>query len=311
MAQSEVADKPLNLNWVWLGLVSLAYIALTFYTPVRPNKYNLTLASTRLIQVSFVIPILLIWWLAMYGANRFKHYAISIEGSPDGRALSTVADGLLILLYGGFISSLFSSFRAYLPPGSSLIPFTIMGNYLAMIFPLVSFIVIYRGSKRLVSVVGAEKQAAASRLRALIPFILFSALFLVLLFKDPHRGTSPDVGTVQSFFLNDPALLLTLVIPYLVAWFYGSLAVTYIKTFAKVSKGTIYRKAITRLANGFLAVIIFSILLQTLGTLSTAFSNASLGAILVFIYVILVAYGLAYLIIASGARELRKIEEVV
>lgn len=96
---------------------------------------------------------------------------------------------------------------------------------------------------------------------------------------------------------------------YLIGWAVGIRASFEIWEYKKRVKGTIYKKAFSRLVAGLFSVIGFAVILQMLISLSTYFVEISLATTLLIIYVIILLYGLGFLIISSGARMLSAIEE--
>jgi hypothetical protein len=105
-------------------------------------------------------------------------------------------------------------------------------------------------------------------------------------------------------------IILTLGVPYLVGWALAIKAMFNLNQYRKCVKGAIYRRSLLRLEIGTLIVILFYIAVQLLIAFSTYFSHAGLGIILALLYLLIILYGAGFLIMASGARRLSKIEKV-
>src|SRR4051812_4755099 len=88
------------------------YIAGTLLGPLGPNRFNLTPVKTHLIQMSFALPVIFIWAAAVFGAENLKHYAHSIKKYDDGKAMDTLATGLLLLAASSIIGGVYGIMRA-------------------------------------------------------------------------------------------------------------------------------------------------------------------------------------------------------
>ncbi len=291
---------------------TLAYIGVTLTTPLVRTAITSTLSDfqLRLIQASFIIPIVLIWWAAVYGATTFKKYAQLIKGSSDGQALNVVANGLLVLTGGLIAGSLWTTIAAgFWPPPSHTATKIIVSNYLTILFPLLAFYVMVRGAVGLVQLSKAQSAFKWSILVSLVWFILFSSLYVGLVFSGQYRNFSPS-PSITSFWLPDSLLITTIIIPNILVWALGIMTATALLVYVKSAKGILYKQAIRQLGVGLLSVIIFSILVQMWAAVGTVWAYLNLAWILIVIYIIVLLYAIGYLYIASGARRLRQIEEV-
>jgi hypothetical protein len=288
---------------------SFIYIVGTLIAPLAPNRFNITPAKTHLIQVSFALPIILIWAAAVYGAERFKSYALSIKDDRDGRALNKVASGLVILIMAVMSGGLSSIFRPWALRDGWLEPFTIAFNYLQVVLPLIAFYIMYRGSEELKKVLPGRSRMARW-LPVLLMMVPVAVLYIGIVFNYAHRNATPDPAKYSSFYLPDYLILFTLVIPYLAGWALGLKAAMNIAAYKRQVKGVIYKSALHRLVAGTVVIICFAVILQLLVSLSTYFSHAGLGAILLVVYLIVLAYSIGFLVLASGAKKLDAIERV-
>ncbi|HSX48321.1 MAG TPA: hypothetical protein VLF41_02360 [Candidatus Nanoarchaeia archaeon] len=308
-----VKAKSVKRNY-YLGLIisALVYVILTFTAPILSNSYNLSNTSTRLLQLAFVLPVLLIWILAVYGAANFKYYSSLIQDSADGKALDKVSNGLVVLVAGSIVQSLFATLRTRMITSGHAIGFTYLNIALTIVLPIAAFYMIYLGASGLVRLARQEGITPQSYLFPIVAFTALSSTYTWAVLNNPYRNATPDIIKYTSYFMPDILIILLVVTPIVATWLFGILAVTSIKNYQHSAKGSLYRQALAKLANGLLAVVVFSILIQFLGALgpSLNLSSASLKFIIILIYVILILYAVGYGFIASGAKRLAKIEEV-
>jgi MFS family permease len=295
--------------YVALLIWSFIYIAGTLLAPLAPNRFNITPAKTHLLQVSFALPIVLIWAAAVYGAERFKSYALSIKNDKDGRALNKIASGLVLLVVSVMFSGLSGILRPWALRDGWLQQFTIAFGYLQVLLPLAAFYIMYRGSQKLKKAL-PTKATMSSWLYVLLIMVPVAVLYLAVVFNYAYRNSTPDASKYSSFYLPDYLILLTLIAPYLAGWALGLKAALNIAAYRKRVNGVIYRAALSRLVVGVMTIITFAVLLQLLISLSAYLSHAGLGAILLVVYLIVLTYSIGFLILASGAQKLNAIEKV-
>lgn len=302
-------------HYLFLFAGSVAYAFITLSGPINSNRYNLSLTQIRSLQLTLVIPIILIWCAAFYGAVRFKRYASTIQESPDGKALSIVSNGLLVLSYGLVTQSLFSSLRPrFIANDGNIQGLTIFSNYLNLAFPLIAFSTMLYGANRLIKLQLShhkETQTSTFSIAAtVISIAALATLFTYSMFHNPYRNSTPDVTKANSYFLPDGMLWLTIVLPSIVLWTVGILTAMSVRWYAQRAKGIIYKKALHRLVQGLTMVVFFSISMSLLTTIGPSLSGLKLSGLLALIYVIIIFYAVSYLLIASGAKKLAKIEEI-
>lgn len=302
-----------SLNYYGILLVgSLAYILLTLLSPIDPAgaaRYNLSTLQTRLIQASFVLPIIGIWWAAFFGSVKFKKYAHSIEDSADGKALSKVSNGLLVLAAGLLFATLFGSLRAYVRGTDLAIPFAIANRYIGIAYQLGAFWLIYQGAKDLAKIAKKTGKGTTGWVIGGLIIAAAAVFYVKSLFALPFRN-SMDPAQTSSLFLSDPLIWLTVVVPTVTTWVLGLASTINLRLYQRNVSGVIYKSALSRLAKGVLFIIVFSISMSLLVALTEYFQTAGIGTILVLIYLIVALWGVGYLVIASGAKKLSKIEAV-
>src|SRR4051812_27153138 len=90
---------------------AVAYAA-SFLIP-RPigtlQQYELSVTQYRLLSLTVLVPVVLIWFAAFYGYGKLREYTSLISTAPDGRHVARLTKGIMFLVIGLPISSLTSS----------------------------------------------------------------------------------------------------------------------------------------------------------------------------------------------------------
>lgn len=294
------------------GLTAI-YIYGLLRAPIPANDYHLSNVSFRLLDLSLALIIIVIWYIGVFGAVRFKQYAMSIMEYEDGSALNIVANGLMLLSFGLVITSDFGELRAFQPVGMHAYrALTIEMNYLSMLLLATVFVIIYVGALRLLATLKSNLAVTVvtKRLYAGLLVNILSAIYLAALFTDTYRSSTTDATKHPSFFLNDTWLLFTLAIPTVLTWMIGSQAIVSLYAYQQNVAGTTYRKIFRLLMIGLGIVLSFYIVLTVLTSLSQLLVGASLQTVLIFLYIVLAVYAAGFVAIAQGARKLKQLEEV-
>jgi hypothetical protein len=292
---------------VWLGVCAwVAYFMLTMLAPVRSNTYHLTALQIGLLQLTIVVPVLIIWVIALRGATRFHHYAAIIRDSPDGKALRLISIGLFFLILNFISQSLIGATRPYFVGTDFIYPSVFLRNQLPVALTLIAFGCILAGSRRL-GQTSLHPLTKDRLLSTLLPYVLLSAIFAWWFYSNLQHVTT---GGVPNYALPGKAPFYTLAVPYIISWLMGILAIAHIAEYTRHVKGIIYRKALRSLAHGISAVLAFSILLQMLSVATIFILHLSLTNVLILLYVLLFMYALGFVLIDRGARKLIQIENV-
>ncbi len=169
---------------------------------------------------------------------------------------------------------------------------------------LAGLFMMWRGSRALLA---AQPKRPSFGLR----YAIFSALILVIglvlgvmIFQNEARNFSPEPSRIASYYLSDPLILLTILLPSLAAWIFGGLAAVNIRGYGQSIRTPRTRKAFLRLASGLTAIITLYVTLQAFGAASVALAKLSLGSLLGIVYLILTIYGFGYLFLAWAAQSL-------
>lgn len=299
-------------RFIFMGLL-LIYIVLVFSVPVNHlllKHYNISITALRFIELTYVIPLVLIWSLAFYGYTYVSKYANSISKSKDGVQMTKIGIGIGVLAFGGPLSNIISTvLGAFAQHYIRFVPSsTIIGNYIALIIPLIAFIFIGLGARGLADTVKAYLSYKDMQILAIF-LILVGTLFCYLIFHSLPGSLKLGVTAKPIYYLPNWLLLFTIVIPYISVWFYGSLAAMHVKTYYDKVRGSIYKSSLKFLASGIGFIVISYIVIECLTTVSSKLITLKISSLLLIIYPLLILISIGYILIAIGAKKLRKIEE--
>ncbi len=300
--------KPLIHYFFFTGL----YFLLALLLP----PVNLTMATYHLNPLQYhillfvvILPVIPIWFAAFYGYDKLRAYAESIKRTAEGEDFAQLATGLGWLAYSlpvpaiiSLILNALSNNHADFHPISIIIT-----NYLNLLLPLVAFSILSNSARALTT--HANMRIAIGQAKGMIVlFVTLGVLFCYFTFR--HFDLISLNSVDNAYFLPVWLAVLSIIIPYLYAWFIGLLAAYEIVLFAKQTRGLLYREALSYLGFGVAAVIISSIALQYLVSIAPKNSSLSLNYLLAGVYVIEIVAALGYTLMAMGATRLKRIEEV-
>jgi len=160
----------------------------------------------------------------------------SIDKTPEGHDFNLLANGCRWLAWGLLVPAVVEIILnsiANVHPGFHAA--AIVGtNYLYLVVPLVAFSLISSGSHGLLS--RTKQQLSISNTKSLIlVLVLIGVAYCFLIFRH-YTGNSLG-STNNPFHLPLWLMLVTMVIPYLYAWFVGLLAVYEIVLFQQAKSG--------------------------------------------------------------------------
>lgn len=293
-------------------VLAIIYVALVMILPTDPatlHKYNISQGQARLLNMTIVLPLLGIWYMAVNGFIRFRSYAKAIRTTDEGWAFTLLSFGLMGLAFMLPVNSIVSALFNYLSfQNSNFLPTaTILKNYIGLAFAIVSFGLLARGATQLII---SKKNAI--RYEPVLPLfsapliIVLSSVFTWLVVIRP----ADDPGISSGYYLPNWLIIVTIIVPYLAAWLGGILALYYLNVYRRRIHGTIYKQAFGQLAFGIGVVTSISVLLQFLTTISSHINKLQLTPILTIIYVLLLLYIVGYRYIAHGSKKLHSIEDV-
>ena len=299
---------PLRLYAI-LTIIFFILIAIIPASQVAMTAYNLSPSEYRILLFVVELPLAAVWFAAFYGYGRLERYAGSIRKTTEGTAFGDMARGVKYLAWGLLVPTMISLILnglANAHPGLH-VPALITVNYLNVLFPIIAFGFIARGTHRI---------AVYQRLRpGLVSIQLMMAVFIVLgvvycFLVGSHFDRSNDIVALNPYHLPLWMLVFTIIIPSLYAWFIGLFAVNEILMVARHVKGVLYRQALQLLSGGMGLVIAALIALQYLRSVIPRTGHLSLNAVLVAVYIIYMIAIAGFAMISIGAGRLQKIEEI-
>lgn len=271
------------------------------------KHYHLSVLSLALLTLTVVIPYVLIWIVALGGYLSLRNYARSIRQSSDGSSLLWLAYGLFWLVLWLPVNTLLSSLLKHLTamhPG-----FTITAQridaYVSIVMLAIAYVLMYIWSQRiLMTELTKDKKRRPSLARPVfyVVYAALSALYIYLVFRGPvgHGQVVP--------YLPDSMLLLTVVVPRLLMWFFGLQAIWNLYVYTRYVPGLLYKAAFKYMTIGLGLVTVALVLLGYLSTMHSI-ANLDLQHILVIVYGLLVIMAGGFVVMMVGARKLQRIED--
>ena len=267
------------------------------------HRLDLTLLQYRLVSLTVLIPVVLIWFAAFYGYNKLRIYSDMIKDTPDGKHVSHLTTGIMILALGLPIAALIGASITIIiehSPGFTAAG-TIIKNYVSLVFPLLGFIFISLGSRGL-SILSKKRPSYRSINILAGIFIAVGVTYCYLILTSSNLDAT--------YHLPTWLIIVTLVCPYLYTWYLGMLAVLETHLYSRKAPGKLYRSTWNMLATGIGGIIIMQIAVQYISTATVQLSNLKLARLLFIVYVLLALLSVGYILVAIGAKRLQKIEEV-
>lgn len=297
-----------------LGIFVALYVLITFNTPPDPTSLQLlgiSVLQLRLINLSFLIPVVAIWFLAFYGFSTVKDYALKITGNPDGRAFNKLASGLMVLGFTLPMSSIISASLNYLTRAypDFIAASVITNRYISLILAALAITLIYQGSKGLVALV-IKDSVRPNYLWCAIVAVIMGGVYAYLALTNMASSTPDPDTNLGIYYLPSWLIVTTIIIPHICIWYFGLKSAVLILFYKKRVQGILYARALSRLAAGIGIVVCSSMVSQLFTAVSTQFVKWGVQPLLAFAYVLVVITGIGYVLIALGAKKLKKIEEV-
>lgn len=300
-------NKPYTYLFLILVTLYLGMVVRLPSDPVALERYHITQSKAHLLGLTIAIPLTLVWLAALYGFLRFKSYADTVSETREGLPFRYLANGLMVLAFSLPITSIISSLLTYMAVHNrDLLPLaTIMRNYLNLIFPLIAFTLLAKGADGLVKFLRPIKTLPYPRYSSL-GLIIASSLYTFLIIGRPWGGAGGDMV----YFLPTWVVVLTIAIPGLYIWHKGALAAYRLYIYKQKVKGVVYKNSFSDLLMGLGTIVVLSISLQIMLTLSERLNRLHLTPLLIIIYILVATYAVGYGLVARGAQQLKKIEEV-
>ncbi len=291
-------------------LLFVLVYALISLLPTPPaltlHKYHLHPTGARLLDFTVIAPIFIMWLAAFYGYDKIHRYGKLIKKNQDGKQVARIACGLLALAIGLPLESIVSSILKLIaqshPNFAGLA--IIVPHYIDVVYILTAFLFISAGMRGLNGLSRSRPSVLVGH-GVILVVIISGVIFCNLIARayDHHTLTA-------TYNMSYSLVMLTLAIPYMYIWFLGLASIAETYEYSKHVDGIVYRKGWNRLAFGLGSIIVLNILLQYLTTLYSWLNDLSLAGLLTLLYVLLFLLAGGFIVLALGARDLMKIEEV-
>lgn len=295
----------------FLGVVALFIIFISSLPPNPSTKaqYNMTTFEYHILLFLVEIPLIAVWFAALFGYSYLNRYTRLIKKTAEGKDFTNITYGMNWLAWGLAAPSLISILLSAIANvhhgfhATSLV----LANYLNLIMAIVAFSYVSSGTRMLAQRSKVYLDSRNTK-RLTLSFVILGVVFCYLVIRNLHNVSLGD--SLNAYYLPNWLVLTTLVIPYLYAWFIGLLAAFELTQLARRVSGVLYKQALQMLASGLVLVIVASSGLEYFRSVIPRTGHISIGPTLVAVYLIYAVTAAGYILVAMGARRLKRIEEV-
>jgi hypothetical protein len=258
-----------------------------------------------IINLSIAIPEIIIWVIAALSSVKFKSYTEKIKDSPDGKALSYIADSLLFLTLYVIIRSTTGNVIALFKNTDSLNTIIYVENYLPLAIGLVSAALLLVGTIRLRSMVRYSFKKVNIAIIALLYLavcIAFSWHFYGSFYQLVAQNGIPRFVGPRSL------MMYTYVVPLMLKWGLLLAACVFLYIYSTSVTGLVYNRMFKNLYRGIVLVFIVTFLVQLIIDSNDDINKFNVPLLIIYLMLVLAVVG--FIEIYRGASHLRKIEEV-
>lgn len=299
-----------KLTFTVLSVMFLGLVLLVPASATDLSRYNLSASQYQMLLISSEIPVIVIWALAFLSYIYLRQYALTISDSPESQGFLGLARGCQWLAWGLPLSAAITVVLAWVASQhpAALASTVIISNYIEVLFPILAFTTMSDSSRQLTKHYAAGNLLVTKHrpIGQLILVVLGIAYSYFLL----HNLHVASLGSAANqYFLPIWLLILSLLVPYLYAWFLGLLTAFDIVALASQTPGIIYRRALQRLSGGLVAVIISLMAVQYLRSRLPDEQPSALDNLL-WGYLIYAVCIIGFALMLSGIRQMKRIEEV-
>jgi drug/metabolite transporter (DMT)-like permease len=294
----------------WFGVLVVVAFVLVLALPPDPQSlrlYHLSDLSYRIILIFLLLPYAAIWYAVFYAFAKLLEYTHYLNKAKEEKAFQKITLGMGILAFGLLVPTIISSIlneiavhhHGFKPAA------VIINNYMSLLVAIAAFSYMGSGARMLVQTVRSRATLNHARLFGII-FIVLGVFFTRSVIHN-HNATN---GWNDPYHLSLYPLMITIIIPYLYAWFIGMICAYDLKLYSSGVKGLLYKKAFSQLSAGVAVTILSSIAIQFITSAFGGRTDKSLTFILLLIYVFIVILLVGLGLLALGTQKLKKIEEV-
>lgn len=290
------------------------YVALSIInrpTQAMLERYNLTEAKAFLIIFSLDLFLGFIWFLAAYGFVQTLAYSYLIRGNRDGKAMQKIAWGLGVIAFRQPVTSAVSAvFNYFIPHHPDLAAQSvIVVNYIGVLGAVVGFSLISMGASQLVEITRKRPPVWTKIIFMALSIVIISIYTYLAIGRGGYQ-TPLTTGGRANFYLPSWLIVSTIIVPYAYSWFVAFLAIYDLLFYGRYVKGALYKKALRWLSAGITVVVFNTIVLQFISARNAQLNKLNVVPLLLLVYVLLISLAIGFVIVAVGAKKLRRIEEV-
>lgn len=292
--------------------VTALYVLLIFALPANQQvmqDHNLTSIEYKVLFFSVFLPVLGIWFVGFYGYAKLQEYAKSIQKTADAAGFERLATGCAWLAWSLPIRALVDMCTGAIAnshPGFTSASI-IISNYTALALSLVAFVMIGSASRYLFERAKVSLTSTSMQTMMFL-FVVGGVLYCYLIFRQFHSAGL--ASTDNPFNLPIWLMVLSVIVPYLYAWFVGILAIYEMTVYSRQVRGVLYRQALQLMVGGLIAAVIGSIAVQYSTSVQVPASHLLFNVRFILELLFRVITGVGFILIALGAMRLKKIEEV-
>jgi hypothetical protein len=293
-------------SWIFPALTivtAVVYAYFSFNTPTTAanERFGLVGLKLLLIQITFIIPYVTTWVIGAFAASNLKRRANYTTDPLTKLGYQYFSTGITFLVIGTMIAQIVALPRSFYPDDVSVITLiTIVTNYINVFFPLIGFAYFFIGAKQFFP---SLKIKSDIRITSTVIVTLLGSIYTLLVFTNSTRQIALTPDTAPTYYIPDILIILTIVIPILITWFFGfNAALTMGET---PDTDSLEQKGFSQLTSGIWLIVFSSIILQGIVSLgSERFLTLGIGLTLLLIYFFLFVICTGYFLVASGSRKL-------
>jgi hypothetical protein len=301
------AIKLSPMRWFILLLIIVSVLSLALPPdPQTLDMLNITPATYKIVVIFLLLPEAVLWYAIFYAYAKIHEYTKYIKGSNEAPAFQKLSAGIGALAFGLIIPSIISPIlNAIVAHNDNFRPAaTILNHYMSLVVVLISFSILRSGSHKLIQSSRSIKRGSLTGMR------VFAIFFIILAVFYSYTTLLTRYKENNAYYLSVYPLMVTIIIPYLYAWFEGLISAYNFRIYSKSVKGLLYKQAFMQLSYGLVITVIGYIAVQFITSTFGARTNESLGFILVLVYILLAILLVGLGLMALGTKKLKKIEEV-
>jgi hypothetical protein len=290
------------------SLLIILYLSLALTLPSDPAvlaRHSISQTQARLLNLTIVVPVSIIYTVALYGYIQFRDYAEAIRKSKEGQHYIDISKGLSLLVLALPLGAVMNSFVSYAKFNLTDVYVTsfVIQTYVNLLLALAGILLVARGVDGLYRTLSIRTNFKLTY-KSIIAIITSTSAYIWLV-----TSQSPESTIEGAYRLPEWVVVFTLAIPYLFIWILGAKTTYTLYRYKQNVKGIIYKKSFDSLYKGFGLIIVISIFIRLITTLSEQFNRLNLTPLLGVVYLLVILYALGYGLLARGSRGLKKIED--